>query len=37
MQRLKDFLQVYRLYSRYHSPIYAARVAYGLAFRGLPF
>ncbi len=37
MSRLRDFWLVYRLYARRHSPLYAARIAYGIAFRGLPF
>ena len=37
MRRLTEFMQVYRLYSRHHSPIYAARIAYGIAFKSLPF
>jgi hypothetical protein len=37
MSRLTEFLQIYRLYSRHHSPIYAARIAFGCVFRGLPF
>lgn len=37
MSRLRDFWQVYRLYARCHSPAYAARIAWGVAFRGIPF
>lgn len=37
MDKLREFIQVYRLYSRYQSPIYSARISYGVAFRGLPF
>jgi hypothetical protein len=37
MRKLRDFIQTYRLYRRYHSMRYAARIAYGCAFRGLPF
>lgn len=37
MSRIAEFLNVYRLYRLSHSPIYAARIAYGCAFRGLPF
>lgn len=37
MSRLREFLQVYRLYRQAHSVSYAARIAYGIAFRGLPF
>ena len=37
MKRLSDFFATWRLYCKHHSPIYAARLAYGIAFRGLPF
>lgn len=37
MRRLAEFLQVYRLYAKHHSPIYAARIAYGITFKSLPF
>jgi hypothetical protein len=37
MSALRDFIAVYRLYRRHHSIAYAARIAYGCAFRGLPF
>lgn len=37
MTRLREFWCVFKLYSRHHSPIYAARIAYGIAFKGLPF
>ena len=34
--RLSEFAQVFRLYRR-HGIAYAAKRAYGIAFRGLPF
>ena len=34
--RLSEFAQVFRLYRR-HGIAYAAKRAYGVAFRGLPF
>lgn len=37
MRRLTEFLQVFNLYRRHHSPIYAARIAYGITFKSLPF
>lgn len=37
MNRIRHFLAVYRLYAHHHRPTYAARIAYGIAFRGLPF
>lgn len=37
MKRLSDFFTTWRLYCKHHNPIYAARLAYGIAFRGLPF
>lgn len=37
MTNIREFLSVYRLYARHHNPIYAARIAYGCVFRGLPF
>lgn len=37
MTKIIEFVQTWRLYSRHHSPLYAARLAYGIAFRGLPF
>ena len=35
--RIKEFVQVYRLYRTVHSRRYAAGIAWGCAFRGLPF
>lgn len=37
MRKIKDFIAVYRLYRCSHSPAYAARIAYGMAFKDLPF
>ena len=38
MNKLKDFMAVYKLYRRSaHTPIYAARIAFGMAFLNLPF
>jgi len=37
MSRLAEFVQVFRLYARHHNPIYSARIAYGVVFKGLPF
>jgi hypothetical protein len=35
--QVQDFAQVYRLYRQSHSRMYAARIAWGIAFRSLPF
>jgi hypothetical protein len=35
--RLVEFAQTYRLYRKQHGRRYSARIAYGIAFRGLPF
>ena len=37
MQALREFVTVYRLYRAHHPRRYAARIAYGIAFTGLPF
>ena len=37
MNRLTEFVQVYRLYRNHHNPAYAMRIAYGIVFRNLPF
>ena len=37
MSRLAEFAAVYRLYRVSHPPLYAARIAFGCAFRGIPF
>lgn len=34
---MQDFIAIYRLYRKAHSPIYSARIAYGIVFQGLPF
>ncbi len=37
-RRLVELRQVYRLYRRAaHSPMYCARIAWGIAFKNLPF
>ena len=37
MSAIADFFNLYRLYRLYHSRRYAARIAWGIAFKGLPF
>ena len=37
MSRIAEFVAVYRLYRVAHGPLYAARIAYGCVYRGLPF
>lgn len=37
MKQIKDFFSVYRMYRRHHPRKYAAHIAFGIAFRGLPF
>lgn len=37
MNRIKEFFNVYRLYSKHNSRAYAAQIAWGIAFKGLPF
>jgi hypothetical protein len=37
IRKLSTFIAVYRLYRREHPRSYAARIAYGIAFKGLPF
>jgi hypothetical protein len=37
MTKLREFVSLYRLYHKHHSASYAARRAYDMAFRGLPF
>jgi hypothetical protein len=34
---IREFFEVYRLYRRHHPRMYAASIAYGMAFRRLPF
>ena len=36
MKALREFFTVFWQYRR-HNPLYAARIAYGCAFKGLPF
>lgn len=35
--KIAEFLEVYRLYRVSHGRRYAARIAYGIAFKGLDF
>lgn len=37
LRKCADFIAVYRLYRRAHPRAYAARIAYGIAFKELPF
>jgi hypothetical protein len=37
MSKLREFTQIYRLYRAAHSPLYAARIAFGCTYRNLPF
>lgn len=37
MKKLFEFVGLWLQYSRHHSPIYAARIAWGISFKGLPF
>lgn len=37
MSKVAEFIKVWRQYARHHSAAYAARIAYGIAFKGLPF
>ena len=34
---MSEFITVYLLYRKRHSRLYALRIAYGIAFKGLPF
>ena len=36
-EKLNEFVSTYKLYRLAHSRLYAARIAYGCAFKGLPF
>lgn len=36
-RKLRYFRDVYLLYREHHNPIYAARIAFGCAYRNLPF
>lgn len=35
--RLREFVSVWWAYRKHHSTAYAARIAYGIAFKNLPF
>lgn len=37
MDKLREFINLYRAYARAHPRRYALRIAYGIAFKGLPF
>ena len=37
MSKLQEFVNVYRQYRPGHSRRYAARIAFDIAFRGIPF
>ena len=37
MKKLADFFTTWRLYAKHHNPIYAARMAWGIAIKQLPF
>lgn len=37
MSRLHEFLSVFRLYARSHSPLYAARIAWSVTVQRTPF
>jgi hypothetical protein len=37
MSRLREFIQVYRLYRQRHGRRYSLRIAWGCSFRQLPF
>ncbi len=36
-QKALEFIEVFRLYAKHHNPIYAARMAYGIVIKQLPF
>ena len=36
-QKLRTFISIARLYRQHHSGAYAASIANGIAFQGLPF
>lgn len=36
-EQRRVFITEYRLYRRSHTRLYAARIAYGIVFQGLPF
>lgn len=37
MSKIAEFWLLFRLYAKHHRPIYAARIAYGITFKHLPF
>lgn len=37
MKRIREFIAIYRLYAAHNPRRYALRIAYGCAFKGLPF
>lgn len=37
MSRVVEFFQIYALYRQHNTRLYSLRIAYGCAFRGLPF
>ena len=37
MKRIKEFFAVYSLYAKHQPRLLSARIAYGIAFKGLPF
>jgi len=37
MKAINDFIALYRIYRQYHSRRYAAKIAWGIAFKKLPF
>lgn len=37
MSRIRTFIEIYLLYRKAHTPKYAAVIAWGIAFHGLPF
>lgn len=37
MTKLREFLDVYRLYRIHHDRVYALRSAYRIAIQGIPF
>jgi hypothetical protein len=37
MSKAREFISVFVLYARHHNPVYAARMAYGIVIKQLPF
>ena len=35
--KAREFIEVFKLYAKHHNPIYAARMAYGIVIKQLPF